>query len=214
MTRISDVVASPVIRAWVNAFFENNVDTGRLRRGYALYRAGALLTFEESDRQFYAEVQGSQRNPYTLVGRCNRIASNGDVDISTLHITCFCPDSVPLCKHGVCAVLHWAVLIDRRLRRHALNPAEKRRAAPSCHPPAWNSLAPAGGQADPHPLSQLDEQRERLERQLASDGQSLLHLNNPAFWPFEERLHEVMAEIHRLVGRNVKHSGLNRRYDA
>src|SRR5690625_40887 len=113
MFKVSKYVQDEQLQHWLNDFFQY-VDSGRLQRGCALYTSGALVDFQSEEDGFTAEVQGSRRHPYEIMGETDFFVLNGLSDVEYLWLACTCPDGVSICKHSVCAIIGWAVELDRQ----------------------------------------------------------------------------------------------------
>nr|WP_239549318.1 SWIM zinc finger family protein [Scopulibacillus daqui] len=110
------MIKDPQLKYWLE-IFNDSVEAGRLRRGKALFREGAVIELDfNPDDGFSAEVVGSHGSVYQVVSEW----SSGHYFESLLlpfpediYFHCTCPDNNDRCKHIVAAVIRWITEYDR-----------------------------------------------------------------------------------------------------
>lgn len=204
MLNISRYIRTPKIQKWLFEFF-NTVDSGRLRRGSSLYRSGALLAFSETDDGFIATMLGSHGDEYEIDGEIDYIHEDGYLDVDELYVECSCPDDTYVCKHSVCAVIHWAVEMDKRLSAGRSDERGETGGTLSTGERfAWKLPTAKEDQPQQQPFAELEQQWHSLERHVRKGDHTLLELNNPSFWPFKDGLDQVMDDVQRVVKDTLK----------
>lgn len=203
MMNVSQFVTTDDYQEWLAAFFDS-VERGRLGRGCGLYRSNAVQAFEEtSGGGFYAGVSGSKGDVYEVRNYAGFDLAHGRLD-EDWDIECSCPDYYVLCKHTICAVIYWAVMMDRRLAEEFA----PRRTIPRRTPNTDLQFAWKLSQDNPtpqveQPFAELELQLQSLVQHAKSSDYTLLNLGDAAFWTFKERLPRVMGDLHHIVEKNL-----------
>lgn len=199
MVKVTSFVRHPYIQQWLAELLGSLVDSGRRQRGISLYRANAIITFKETAQGFDAQVSGSQPYPYDVHGRMDDMSENGGLDIDDLYVSCSCPDDVVVCKHAVCALLHWAVLMDHRLMADRSDHEKPGKNTSYPEHFSWKVPKTTTSPGVEKSFPELEKQLQLLSEFIQASDHSLIHLNDAPFWPFKDKLPRVMSDLHALV---------------
>lgn len=93
------------LQQWLNHFSEG-VDYGRFQRGMALYNSRQIKEFQVYPNHFECVVEDAQKE-YDVQGYFK--LEDGIPVLDEYEVTCSCPDGTPMCKHGVCATMYFAL---------------------------------------------------------------------------------------------------------
>ncbi|MFC7394176.1 SWIM zinc finger family protein [Scopulibacillus cellulosilyticus] len=111
-------IKDPLLDSWLDEFY-HEADSGRLRRGKALYREGAVIGLDDyPDEGFSAEVVGSNGTIYKIEADWSSDNRFEDLDIpfpEDISFQCSCPDKGYPCKHIVAAVIRWISEYDKEI---------------------------------------------------------------------------------------------------
>lgn len=174
---------SQAAKKWLNSF-SDQVDFHRFQRGIMLFNRDHVLDMKIDPIGFEAVILGSGNNKYHVIGEY--ILDGYFPDINNFTINCNCPDDVPFCKHGVCAVCYLITYYEKQGKNKQLS---------SC-------------------LLDLEKSEvilDSFKNYVTQSRDTVLSLPSESFWPFESTFNEAMKDIDYVLGsilselkRNVK----------
>ncbi|TCP28920.1 SWIM zinc finger protein [Scopulibacillus darangshiensis] len=170
---------------WLKAFF-SYTERRRLGRGQTLYQEDAVIDFHLTEEGFKAHIHGSRFKPYLVKATFDDTLPNP----ADVQLDCSCPDSAEPCKHAICAVIHWVVVMDNQRSNkwnlkdiNRLNSFSRRRTADA--PGNITALGKLQG--------------------LASEGPPAAdQFSDAVFWHVHPDLNDLMKGIYTVVKRDLE----------
>ncbi|WLD91532.1 SWIM zinc finger family protein [Alkalihalobacillus sp. AL-G] len=94
------------VQRWLNQFADR-VDYNRFTRGLKLFDQKRIHSFQMYPNHFVCNIRGKQ-DTYEVIGTFRMDGGLPAPDEYT--VTCSCPDDAFICKHAVCATIHFILV--------------------------------------------------------------------------------------------------------
>jgi uncharacterized Zn finger protein len=176
-SKTSQTSISHAAKKWLNSF-SDQVDFQRLQRGIMLYNKDHVLDIEIEPIGFKAVVLGTKNKRYEVTGEF--ILNGYFPDIRNWTITCSCPDEVQFCKHSVCAAFYLISHLEKSTKK---------------------TIQSHGNLLE---LQKCTEIIDSFKENVPLNEETLVHLPNESFWPFESSFNDAIKDIDYVLGSLLK----------
>jgi uncharacterized Zn finger protein len=168
---------SQAAKKWLNNF-SDQVDFHRFQSGVMLFNKDHIVEMEIEPICFSATVLGSKDSKYKLHG--DFILDGYFPDFKSLSITCSCPDDVPICKHGVCAICYLITYNEKFAKKSGKK--------------STNLLD----------TEKCEAILESFKEFFSPSDITVLNLPNESFWPFESSFNDAIKDIDSILANVIK----------